>query len=172
MKYSLVPQVYTIMAFGVSILLMPFMNGIAINWSTEGAPLFLIHPLFTLEYSLILSTAIAWFIASLFSLRNVRKQAMGLVEAVEHNWLLVSLVLLTLVVALSGCMGFSEAISFKGFCARASPASGGLLTHNLFTHLRIVNATGMIGLEPLWITKVLSKYLRLHGTPRSTQVDG
>lgn len=97
MKYLVVPQVYTIIAFGASIFLWLFLSRVAIIPSIEGMPLYLIHPLFTLEFFLMLSTAIVWFIAFLFSLYNLRKQTLRLIEIVRQNLFVVSLVLTTVV---------------------------------------------------------------------------
>ena len=159
-KYLVVPQVYTIIAFGASISLWPFLSRVAIMPSMEGMPLYLIHPLFTLEFFLLLSTAIVWFIAFLFSLYNIRKQTLTLTEVVEQNLFVVSFALITVIVAISGCVGYSENIHFEEFVADDLLSLRGLPPPNLFTFLRAINGFGIILCEPAWIITVLSKYLR------------
>jgi len=153
-KYAVVPQVYTIIAFGASILLWPSLSGIAINPSTEGMPRYLIHPLFTLEFSLWLSTAIAWFIVFALSLGNIHKQALKLTEAVGQNLPVVSLATITVIVALSGCVGFSDIIHFELYVWL--PA---LPKPNLLTLFRAINAVGSILCVTAWIIAVLWRYL-------------
>ena len=155
MKYAVVPQVYTIIAFGASILLWPSLSGIAINPSTEGTPRYLIHPLFTLEFSLWLTTAIAWFIAFALSLRYIRKKALKLTEAVGQNLLVVSLATITVIVALSGCVGFSDIIHYEEY-VWGLPA---LPKPDLFTLFRAINAFGSIVCVTAWIIAVLWRYL-------------
>ena len=111
----------------------------------------------------MLSTAIAWFIAFLFSLHDLRKQAMGLIETVKRSLFVVSLVFFTVIVALSGCVGYSESIISEESGADCFPSMRGLRPPNLFTYLRRINAFGIIALEPIWVITVLSKYLRPHG---------
>jgi len=149
-KYAVVPQVYTIIAFGASLFLMPFLTKVVIGSGMEAMPYYLIHPLFTLEFCLWLSTAIAWFIAFAFSLRNIRKQALTLTEIVGQNLPIVFLAAITVIIALSGCVGFSGSVHF--------PRSG-IPTPDLFSFLRGINYLGILVCEPAWIIAVLWKYL-------------
>lgn len=159
MRYSVVPQVYTITAFGASISLWPFLSRVAIMPSMEGTPHYLIHPLFTLEFILLLSTAIVWLTAFLFSLYNMHKQKMTLAEAVKQNLFVVSLVLATVIVALSGCVGYSENVHFEEFRADGLFVLPGLRPPNLFAFFRAIHGLGIIICEPAWIITILSKYL-------------
>lgn len=165
MKYVVVPQVYTIIAFGASVLLWPSLSGIALTPSAEGTPLYLIHPLFILEFSLWLSTAFAWFITFVFSLRNIRKQALMLNEVVGRNLFVVSLVLFTVIVALSGCVGYSESIYLKESGADdlrtndSRSVTYGLPPRDLFWYFRAINGFGILVCEPTWIITVLWKHL-------------
>jgi len=152
-KYVVVPQVYTIIAFGASIFLWLFLPTVVIDPSMEGIPLYSIHPLFTLEFYLLLSTAIVWFIAFLFSLYNMRKQTMTLTEIVGRNLFMISLVLITIIVALSGCVLYSELIHFEEFPAMDLPP---LPPPNPFG---VLHGYGILLCEPAWIITVLSKYL-------------
>ena len=154
MKYAVVPQVYTIIALGASLVLMPFLTQVAIHPLMEGMPRYLIHPLFTLEFSLWLTTAIAWFIAFALSLRNIHKQALKLTEAVGQNLLVVSLATITVIVALSGCVGFSDIIHYEEYVY--TPA---LPKPNLLTLFRAINAFGSIVCVTAWIIAVLWRYL-------------
>lgn len=155
MKYLVVPQVYTIIAFGATIFLWFYVPPIAIHRSMEGMPLYLAHPLFTLLFFLSLSTAIVWFIAFLFSfnLYNLRKQTMRLTEIVRQNLFVVSLAVTTVIVALSGCVLYSELIHFEEFPAMDLPP---LPPPNPFG---VLHGYGILLCEPAWIITVLSKYL-------------
>lgn len=160
-KYLVFPQVYTIIALGASLVLMPFLTQVAIHPSMEGMPLYLIHPLFTLEFSLWLTTAIVWFITFVFSLNSIRKQALTLIEVVGQNLFVVSLAFITVIIALSGCVGYSENIHLEEFGTDYLLGIPSLPPPNLFTFLRAINGFGILVCEPAWIITVLSKYLRM-----------
>ena len=157
MKYVVVPQVFTIIAFGASIFLWLFLPTVVIDPSMEGIPLYSIHPLFTLEFYLLLSTAIVWFIAFLFSLYNMRKQTMTLTEIVGRNLFMISLVLITIIVALSGCVTYSQNVHFEEFGAGDLWITPAIPSPNPFA---IIYGYGILFCEPAWIITVLSKYLR------------
>ena len=158
-KCLVFPQVYTVIAFGASIFLWSFLPTVAIVPSMEGMPRYSIHPLFTSVFFLSLSTAIVWFIVSAISLHNIRKQRMTLAEIVRKNFLSVSLAILTVVVALSGCIVFSEKVPhFEDFQADGLLDLQGLRLPNPFA---LLYGIGILLCEPAWIITVLSKYLRM-----------
>ncbi len=151
MKYAVIPQAYTIIALGISIVLMPLLTLPAFGPSVEGMPRYLIHPFFTLDFSLWLTTAIVWFIAFALSLRYIHKKALKLTEIVGQNLHVISLATITVIVALSGCVGFSDTIHFTpGIMSPPSP---------LLFSTRMINFFGVLICEPVWIVAVLWGYL-------------
>lgn len=114
MNRSVIPQVYTIIAFGASMLLWPFVSSVALMPSMEGTPLYLIHPFFTAELFLMLFTVIVWVVAMLISLHDLRKRRVAFVKSLVQNWFTVSLALATVVVATSGCKFYSEPSILNG----------------------------------------------------------
>jgi len=149
-KYAVIPQAYTIIALGISLFLMPFMTGGMIEPWMDGMPQYLIHPIYTVEFCLWLSTAIVWFIAFALSLRNIRKKALRLTEAVEQNFLVVSLATITVVVALSGCVSLSRPMYYT---AHLPPQ----LSY-AFMYATLIGFYGILICEPAWIIAVLWRY--------------
>jgi hypothetical protein len=156
-KYSLVPQVYTTIAFGASIFLWIFLSKpMAIMPSMEGRPRYSIHLVYSLEFFLQLSTTILWLIVFLFSLYNLRRQAIKLSETVRHNLFLVCLVLGTAIVALSGCVLYSEPTNSGEY----SDGLVGLPPLPPPNPLGLFHVRGILLCETAWIIKLLSRYLR------------
>jgi len=153
-KYAVVPQVYTIIALGASMFLWLFLPTIAITPSMEGVPLYSIHPLFTFEFCLLLSTVIIWFMVFLLALSNMRKQTMTLTEIVRQKVLLILLVLATIVAVLSGCVTYSQTIHFEEFGADGLWITPALSPPNLSA---IIHGYGILFCEIVWIITVLSK---------------
>ena len=153
LRLWLVSGTYTAMSLGVSILLWPFLSAVPI---LEAKPLFLIHPIFALEFTLLLSIIVVWSITFLLSLMSILKQELMLRGIVERNSLLISLVFITLVVAISGCVVFSK---FPNFIEPLQV--GGL---NVTYGIPPPNPYGMLyGLgilfcEPTWIALIILKY--------------
>lgn len=141
------------MSFGVSILLWPFLSAVPL---LESKPLFLIHPLFALEFSLLLSIIAVWSITFLLSLKSFLNQKVMLRKIVGRNSLLISLVFITLVVAISGCVSFSNFPNFVG------PLQvGGLhVTYGLSppNPYRMLYGLGILFCEPTWIALIVLKY--------------
>lgn len=163
-KCLVVAQVLTVMALGASIFLWTVMPSVVILPSMEGTPLYLLHPLFLLQFLLMASTAIVWLIVFLFSLYDVRRREKMLSEIVRRDWFGFSLVVFTVVVAVSGCVGYSENICFEEFSADDLLSLPGLPPPNIFTFLRTVNVIGFRLCEPAWIIKILSRYLKQRST--------
>jgi F0F1-type ATP synthase membrane subunit a len=107
-----VPKVYTILAFGTSMLLWSYVSSVALEPSMEGVPLGLIHPYFTAELFLMMSTAIVWVTAILVALYNLRKQRIDLTKCIMQNWFEFSLEFVTIIVAVSGCIFYSETFHY------------------------------------------------------------
>lgn len=159
-KCLVVAQVLTVTALGASIFLLIAVPSVPILPSMEGTPRYLIHPLFLLQFLLMASTVIVWLIVFLFSLYDVRRRGKMLTEIVRRDWFGFSLVVFTVVVAVSGCVGYSEDIYFEEFGAGDLLSLPGLRPPNIFMFLRTVNAIGFLLCEPAWIIKILSRYLR------------
>ena len=153
LRLWLVSGTYTTMSLGVSILLWPFLSTVSI---LEAKPLFLIHPIFALEFTLLLSIIVLWSATSLLSLKSILDQKLMLRKIVERNSLLISLVFITLVVAISGCVVFSKISNFIG------PLQVGGL--NVTPGIPPPKPYGMLyGLgilfcEPTWISLIILKY--------------
>lgn len=155
MKYLVISQVYTIMAFGASIFLWPFLTPIPIIPSPEGTPLYLIHPFFTIELFLMLSTAIVWVMAMLISLHSLRKQRIALTESIIQNLFIVSLALTTVIVAISGYIVYSETIHFEKYHNNLMDLQG-ISPPNPFA---ICYGLGILFCESAWIITGLLKCL-------------
>jgi len=141
------------MSLGVSILLWPFLSAVPI---LESKPLFLIYPIFALEFTLLLSIIVVWLVTFLLSLKSFLKQKLMLRKIVERNSLLISLVFISLVVAISGCVFFSKAPVFE------EPLHvGGLLV--LYgvpppNPYGMLYGLGILFCEPTWIVLIVLKY--------------
>ncbi|UCG45537.1 MAG: hypothetical protein JSV58_01785, partial [Candidatus Bathyarchaeota archaeon] len=142
-RYALIPQAYTIVALGISVVLLPFMPAMTISpWMYE-MPQFLIYPVYTVEFYLWLSIALVWFTAFALSLRNIRKKSVGLTQAIGQNRLVVSLAIITVIVALSGCLSLSLPMDIR----RQLPPPYVLV----FACLTVVGILGSIVCEPAWV---------------------
>lgn len=157
-----VPKVYTILAFGASILLWPYVSSVALGPSMEGVPCGLIHPYFTAELFLMMSTVVVWVTAILISLHNLRKQRIGLTKRIIQNWFEISLVFATIIVAVSGCIFYSEPFHYNWYPSNdldlwVTPA---LSPPNPFA---LVNGVGILFCEAAWIIIGLVNYLKRLG---------
>lgn len=159
MNLMVVPKVYTITAFGASIFLWPYVSSVALGSSVDGVPYGLIHPYFTAELLLMLSTVVVWVMVILISLYNLRKQRMVLTKSIVQNWFVVSLAFATMIVAISGCMFYSEIFHFEeysnnGLDLWVTPA---LSSPNPFA---LINGVGILFCEGAWIIIGLINYLK------------
>lgn len=110
MKYSIISQVYTIIMFGTSIFLWIFLPRISIMVET---PICLQHPLFMLELLSLLSTAIVWIVTLPIFLYSLVKGKISETRSITRNLFIVSLALVTIVVAISGSIFFSKTIPYR-----------------------------------------------------------
>lgn len=159
MNRLVTPQIYTIIAFGASIFLWPYMSSVALLPSMNGMPLYLIHPFFAAELFLMLSTVVVWVMAMPISLYNLRKQRIALTKSIVQNWFAVSLVFITIVVAISGCIFYSEIFHFEeypnnGLDLWVTPAPS---PSNPFA---LINGVGILFCEGAWIIIGLVNYLK------------
>ena len=150
MKYAVIPQIYTIIAFVTSIVLWPFMTPIPIGSWAEGMPHYLIHPLFTLHFSLWVTITIAWLAAFAFSLRSIQKRALKLTEVLGQNVQVIASATFTVMIALSGWVGYSYIYH----------PSAGIPERDLLWLFRAINGFGSFLLIPAWIITILLGYLR------------
>jgi len=109
-KNLIFPYVYTMIMFGISICLWIVLPQIPIMPET---PVYLQHPLFMLELFSLLSTVIVWIMAMLISLYILVIQKMPIIRCASRNLFLVSLVSITIVVAVSGSLFFSKTIPYR-----------------------------------------------------------
>lgn len=142
------------MSFGVSILLWPFLSTVTI---LEAKPLFLIHPLFALEFTLLLSIIVLWSVTFLLSLKSILNQEVMLRKIVGRNSLLISLVFITLVVAISGCVSFSKIsnIYIGPLQVGGLHITPGIPPPNPYGMLY---GLGILFCEPTWIALIVLKY--------------
>jgi hypothetical protein len=111
-KYTIISQVYTIIAFGASILLSILSTGMLLTPSAEGRPLYSIHPYFTAKLLLMLSTVIVWIVTLPIFLYSLVKGKIPKTRSTTQNSFIVSLALATIVVAISGSIFFSKTVSY------------------------------------------------------------
>lgn len=152
MRYLVAAQVFTVVALGASIFNGSLIPSVAIVRSMEGTPLYLIHPLFTLDFFLMLSIAVVWLIVLMFSLYSRQRET--LTDLIRQDWLGFLLVVFTVIAAVSGCIGFSEKIHFEEFRADDLLRLPALPPPNVFTFLRAINGIGFLLCEPVWILKI------------------
>lgn len=95
-----------------------------------------------------------------FFLYNLRKRRLVITKSVTPNLFTISLAIITVIIAISGCVGYSENVYFEEFGADDLWVLQGLPPSNLFTYLRAINVFGILLCEPAWIITVLSKYLK------------
>jgi hypothetical protein len=151
----LVSGTYTALSLGVSILLWSFLSAVPI---LEAKPLFLIHPIFALEIILLFSIVILWSVTSLLSIKSILNQKLMLRKIVERNSLLISLVFITIVIAISGCLVFSEV----PFIERPLQVGDlhiiyGISPPNPYA---VLYGLGILFCEPTWIALVILKSLK------------
>jgi len=96
--------------FGISIFLWIVLPQIPI---IQGTPVYLQHPLFMLELFSLLSTVIVWIMAMLISLYVLVIKKMSIIRCASRNLFVVSLVSITIVVAISGSVFFSKTIPYR-----------------------------------------------------------
>jgi len=156
-NYLVIPQLYTIIAFGTSVYFWGSLSKIPLP---TGVPLYSIHPLFMLELLLSLSTAIVWFVAFLGSLHGHYKEVLSLTGVVRKNLLIVSLAIFTVVVALSGCVVYSQSVPpSEEYDRNVLWTLRGLSPPNPFA---LLHGCGILLCEASWIITALLKYLRAH----------
>ena len=131
MSRLVVPQVYTIAAFGVSMFLWPYLPSVRLE-----------------ELFLMLSTVVVWVMATLTSLYKLRKQKIGLTKSIVQNWFIVALAFATVIVAISGCIFYSESFHFEMYHNDlvGLPA---LRPPNPFA---LINGVGILCCEAIWMT--------------------
>ena len=158
MKYAVIPQIYTIIAFGASLASLLFMRAlgllIRVDSLMDGMPTYLAYPYFTLNFSLWLTTAIVWFIAFMLSLGYIRKRGLKLTEVVAQNLHVTVFAAFTVIVALCGCVGFSNtyhSVPLGTILPLLSPLTLGTRTVAYF---------GTLWCVPAWIGVVLWEQLR------------
>jgi hypothetical protein len=96
--------------FGISICLWIVLPQIPIMPET---PVYLQHPLFMLELFSLLSTIIVWIMAMLISMYILVIQKMSIIRCASRNLFVVSLVSITIVVAVLGSLFFSKTIPYR-----------------------------------------------------------
>ena len=102
-----IPQLYTMVVFGISISLMPFWSSPPLK---SGTIFFMVHPIFTIALFCSLSTLIMWIATALIFLHNLRIQRKSVTKSVDQNLALVSLVLITIIASMSGSLLLSRTI--------------------------------------------------------------
>ena len=152
----IVSQVYTIIAFGMSIILWPLSSQVPLNPSKDGTPLYLIHPFFTVEMFLSSSTALVWIMVALISLYTLRKQKIALTKSAVLNWLIVALAAATVLTAVSGCILYSQIIRFEERYYDEIRDMRAVPPPNPFG---IIHGFGILFCEPTWIMIGVFKFL-------------
>lgn len=162
-RYAVIPQLYTIIAFGASLASILFMRAlnllIRVDSLMDGMPTYLEYPYFTLNFSLWLSTAIVWLIAFMLSLRYIRKRGLKLTEVIAQNLYVTVFAAFTVIVALCGCVGFSNTYH------SVPPGTILPLLSPLTLGTRTVAYFGTLWCVPAWICIVLWEQLRPRWTP-------
>lgn len=113
-KFKLTIMVYTIIAFGASILLWSPSSRVPIMPSAKGTPLHSLHPYFTAELLLMLSTVIVCVMAMLISLYSLRRRGVDLIRTMIQNYSIISLAVFTVIVAICGCFDLLSTCLYGG----------------------------------------------------------
>lgn len=113
-KFKLTILVYTIIAFGASILLWSPSSRVPIMPSAKGTPLYSVHPYFTAELLLMLSIVIVCVMAMLISLYSLRRQGVDLIRTMIQNYSIISLAVFTVIVAICGYLTLSQPVYMGG----------------------------------------------------------
>lgn len=153
MRYLVAAEVFTVVALGASIFNGSLISSVVIVRSMDGTPLYLIHPLFTLDFFWMLSVAVVWLIVLMFSLYSRQRET--LIASIRQDWLGFLLVVFTVIAAVSGCIGFSEKIHFEEIRANDLLRLPALPPWDVFRFLRGINGIGFLLCEPVWILKIL-----------------
>ena len=130
MNQLVVPQVYTIASFGASMFLWPYLPSVRLE-----------------ELFLMLSTVVVWVMAMPISSYKLRKQKISLTQSIVQNWFIVSLASATVIVAISGCIFYSESFHFEMYHDDlvGLPA---LRPPNPFA---LINGVGILYCEATWV---------------------
>ncbi|MDH7564253.1 MAG: hypothetical protein QHH24_05155 [Candidatus Bathyarchaeota archaeon] len=150
MNYLTVAKAYTTIAFGVSIFLWPYLSSALL---APSIPLALIHPFFTAELALMLSIVIAWILMIPICLSKLRKQKNTFKKSIAPNWYVIFLASATLVVAISGCIFYSQPVQYEWEAddLRRMPP---IPPPNLFAR---INGFGTLFCEAAWIIDGIRK---------------
>ena len=136
-----IPQIYTIVAYGFSVYLWALIPQVPLP---EGIPFYLIHPYFTAELFLMISTLIVWAIALIVSLIYSLKQGISITRNVSQNLFATLLVFITIIAAISGCIFFSTQVVYY-------PESIGDFGVSPPNPLAAINSLGILFSEAAWI---------------------
>jgi len=163
MRGFTVPEVYTLVAFGMSIFLWLYVPRVPLGPSMDGVLLGFVHPYFTAEFFLMVSTIAVWTVALLIFLSALRSQRVAIVTRIIQNRIAIGLALATLISATFGVIFYLQPYHFDEPIGNA----GALPPPN---PLLVINGLGIIFCEAGWmiaetakITKTIHK--RREGEP-------
>jgi len=146
MRHLVVPEVYTIIAFGISIGLWGSTPEIVLS---AGVPLYSTHSYFALELFLMASTIIVWVTATWFFRQRLRRQNMTFAQGLMQDGFIAFLAVFTILVAIIGCAVYTSAPG-PGSAGQISDLVGlkDFKTTNAFLAF---NSLGALICEILWV---------------------
>jgi putative effector of murein hydrolase LrgA (UPF0299 family) len=151
-KFLIVPRVYTLAAFTVSIVLLLFFLPRVVL--VPKVPYYLQDLFFTLILLCSLSTAIVWVIAAPVTLYVLRKRGASVTRSLGQNVCVVCLVVFTVIVAISGVIRFLEIVpDYQTTHMNGLTIQTGLGSPNPFGQLYGI---GVLFCEAAWIIEVLN----------------
>ncbi len=147
MRHLVIPEVYTIIAFGISIGLWGSTSEIALS---SGLPLYSTHSYFALELFLMASTIIVWVIAAWFFRQRLRQQNMTFVQGLMQDGFIAFLAMLTILVAIIGCAVYTSAPGpgSTGLISDLVGLTANLSSSNIFVAF---NSLGTLLCGILWV---------------------
>ncbi|MGB9694233.1 MAG: hypothetical protein ACPLYF_05255 [Fervidobacterium sp.] len=131
-RATIVAQIYTIIAYGFSIYLWSLIPQVGL---LEGIPFYLVHPYFTAELFLMMSTLIVWTIALIISLIDSLKQGISIIKKASQNFPEIIALFITMIAAISGCIFYLTKVVYYSpinDCPSTLPNYGGEFVNSKF----------------------------------------
>lgn len=149
----IVAQIYTIIAYGFAIYLWTLIPQVVL---LEGIPFYLMHPYFTAELFLMMSTLVVWIIALIISFIDSLKQSISIIKKASQNYLETIALFITIIAAISGCIFYLTKVVYMDY----PPINGDL--HNIGQPdlLAATNAFCILFSEAAWIIIGMAKILK------------
>jgi hypothetical protein len=153
LKWLIIPELYTVIAFGTAIYLwfyptvstIPFMNGL---------PLLSVPPIFVAEFLLMASIILVWSTAGAVLLAGLRRRKAEIGKSLVSNCLTVFLVSATFLVAVLGCISYAQPLPIDETRPLVLVVDMPSIDSSV-NNVSYVHAVGVLLCEAAWILKLV-----------------